>query len=52
VDYELVTGVTVPSDFQSGGCYTFDGSSWIVVNSELKKEIEDLNDAEKAAQGR
>ena len=52
VDYELVTGVTVPSDFQSGGCYTFDGSSWIVVNSELKKEIEDLNDAEKTAQGR
>jgi hypothetical protein len=50
--YELVTDITLPDGFRSGGCYSFDGSSWVVVNAALKKEFDDLEDAEKTAQGR
>ena len=52
VDYEVVTGVTVPAGYRDGGCYSFDGSDWVVVNAALKKEFDDLEDAEKTAQGR
>ena len=51
-DYEVVTDITLPDGFRSGGCYSFDGSSWVVVNAALKKEFDDLEDAEKTAQGR
>ena len=47
-----MTGVTLPSGYHNGGCYSFDGSSWVVVNVALKKELDDKEDAEKAAQGR
>tara|TARA_B100001559_G_scaffold31460_1_gene24041 strand:+ start:2601 stop:2894 length:294 start_codon:yes stop_codon:yes gene_type:complete len=51
-DYELVTGVTLPSGYRDGACYSFDGSDWVVVNATLKKYFDDLEDAEKTAQGR
>jgi len=51
-DYELVAGVTLPSGYRDGGCYSFDGSDWVVVNAALKKELDDKDDAEKTAQGR
>ena len=51
-DYEVVTGVTVPAGYRDGACYSFDGSDWVIVNAALKKEFDDLEDAEKTAQGR
>jgi hypothetical protein len=51
-DYEVVTDITLPDGFRDGGCYSYDGSSWVVVNSALKNELDAIDEAEKTAQGR